>query len=473
VTPPVRAMGVMHGGITEQRSSSAQWVSAFVLTMFACQTAIAFGPFPAIRTWVRVSVYVFSLVLVALVRGAGPRHPAALPATLALLVVGLSLFHPDTTGYIPGGIHAALYLAILAPVFWIPRLRIDAQMLKRVLVLIWAFHSLSAALGVLQVQFPGTFDPNLSAVIDPDVASASVITNARGEVVYRAMGVSDIPGAAGVSGLYAVAIGTALFVVDRRRLVRVLCVASMTLALTSIYLAQLRSTLVIAALIVSSFVMCLALRRGRRALLTLIIVVLTLLASLNIAVLIGGTEVFDRIATLVDERPQAVYYANRGHFLEQTFTEDLPDYPLGAGLARWGMARHYFGGGDSAAESSSLWVEIQWTGWIFDGGVPLMLAYSGAVAVALITAVRLRRRAGAASPMFVWASLIVAYDLGAVALTFSYPLFIGEFGLQFWLLNGLLFAACSRELRQARGVVAAGIPWPRVGTRASAPGGRA
>ena len=269
-------VGVARDGTTGGRSASAGWVVVFVLTMFACQAMIAFGPFPGIRTWLRVAVYAFSLALVALTRGAGLRHPAVLPATAALLIVGLSLFHPDTPGYVSGGIHAALYLAILGPVFWVPRLRIDAEMLKRVLVLIWAFHSLSASLGVLQVQFPGTFDPNLSAVIDPDVASASVITNARGEVVYRAMGVSDIPGAAGVSGLYAVAIGTALFVVDRRRLMRVLCVASMTLALTAIYLAQLRSTLVIAALIVSAFVVCLALRRGRRALLTLIIVVLTL-----------------------------------------------------------------------------------------------------------------------------------------------------------------------------------------------------
>ena len=467
-------VGVVRGATpAASRASSARWVTVFLLTMFACQVTIAFGPFAEVRTWLRVAVYAFSLLLLALVRGERARHPAFRPATLAVAIVGLSLFHPDTPGYIPAGVHAGLYLAILAPLFWVPRLRVDAQMLKRVLVLIWAFHSLSAALGVLQVQFPGTFDPNLTAVIDPDVTSASVITNARGEVVYRAMGVSDIPGAAGVSGLYAVAIGTALFVVDRRRVMRLLCVASMTLALTSIYLAQLRSTLVIAALIVSSFVICLALRRGRRALLTLIIVVLTLLASLNIAVLIGGTEVFDRIATLVAERPQAVYYANRGHFLEQTFTEDLPDYPLGAGLARWGMARHYFGGGNSDAESSNLWVEIQWTGWIFDGGVPLMLAYSAAVAAALITAVRLRGRAGASSPMFVWASLIVAYDLGAVALTFSYPLFIGEFGLQFWLLNGLLFAACSSELRQVRGMVAAGSSWPGVGTRASAPGGQA
>ena len=91
-----------------------------------------------------------------------------------------------------------------------------------------------------------------------------------------------------------------------------------------------------------------------------------------------------------------------------------------------------------------------------------MLAYSGAVAAALIIAVRLRRRMDSSSPMFVWASLIVAYDLGAIALTFSYPLFIGEFGLQFWLLNGMLFAAWARESHESRSPAPAPrISWPR------------
>ena len=464
----------MVGGATPaaSRASSGRWVAIFLLTMFACQVTIAFGPFPGIRTWLRITVYAVSLLFFALIRGEGTRHPAVLPAALALLVVGLSLFHPDTNGYVAGSLHAALYLAILAPLFWVPRLHIDAQTLKRVLILIWVFHSLSATLGVLQVQFPGTFDPNVSAVIDPDVVSASVITNARGEVVYRAMGASDIPGAAGLSGLYAVAIGSALFVNDRRRWVRALCLASMIAALTSIYLAQLRSTLVVAAIIVVAFGGLLALRRGRRVLSMLIVVGLTLVVSLNIAALVGGTDVFDRIATLAQEPPQAVYYANRGHFLEETFTEDLREYPFGAGLARWGMTNYYFGS-TSHAQSPSLWVEIQWTGWIFDGGVPLMLAYVWAVVAAIITAVRLYRRTAPSSPLCAWAALIVAYDLGAVAFTFSYPAFIGEFGLQFWLLNGLLFAAGSRELRQSRGMVAAGISWPHVGARASAPGGQA
>ena len=43
------AVGSMPGGVTP-RSSSVTWVIAFVLTMFACQAAIAFGPFAAMRS---------------------------------------------------------------------------------------------------------------------------------------------------------------------------------------------------------------------------------------------------------------------------------------------------------------------------------------------------------------------------------------------------------------------------------------
>jgi len=98
MTTTLANVAVARGGATGRPSSSAGWVVVFVLTMFACQAMIAFGPFPGIRTWLRVAVYAFSLVLVALTRGAGPRHPAVLPATAALLIVGLSLFHPDTPG---------------------------------------------------------------------------------------------------------------------------------------------------------------------------------------------------------------------------------------------------------------------------------------------------------------------------------------------------------------------------------------
>ena len=66
----------------------------------------------------------------------------------------------------------------------------------------------------------------------------------------------------------------------------------------------------------------------------------------------------------------------------------------------------------------------------------------------------------------VWATLILAYDVGAVANTFSYPLFIGQGGMEFWLLNAALFGAAAYQARAAR------RPAPRP-ARAPAPAGAA
>jgi hypothetical protein len=37
--------------------------------------------------------------------------------------------------------------------------------------------------------------------------------------------------------------------------------------------------------------------------------------------------------------------------------------------------------------------------------------------------------------------LIFAYNIGAIAITFNYALFIGQGGMEFWLLNSSLFVA--------------------------------
>ncbi|WP_244224917.1 hypothetical protein [Corallococcus sicarius] len=51
------------------------------------------------------------------------------------------------------------------------------------------------------------------------------------------------------------------------------------------------------------------------------------------------------------------------------------------------------------------------------------------------------RRENAASEFWLWGSLLFAYDLGAVALTFSYPFFMSQMGMEFWLLNAAFFSA--------------------------------
>ncbi len=154
---------------------------------------------------------------------------------------------------------------------------------------------------------------------------------------------------------------------------------------------------------------------------------------------------FDRGAagSAVQDRPGKVYYRNRGLFLEHTVQDLLPQYPLGAGLGRWGMMNLYFGD-NSDPERACLWAELQWTGWVLDGGVPLLLAYAAALALACRTALQitLLRNAG---NLWLWGGVLLAYNLGAVAVTFSYTFFVGQGGLEFWLLNAVLFGAARTQ----------------------------
>src|SRR5207244_2792556 len=142
------------------------------------------------------------------------------------------------------------------------------------------------------------------------------------------------------------------------------------------------------------------------------------LLSFSWAVSIGGAGITQRWATLVEDRPGKVYYRNRGLMLEQTVQDLLPKYPLGAGLGRWGMMNLYFGD-NSDPERASLWAELQWTGWILDGGVPLILAYVAALALAWRSALHIAFARNAGN-LWVWGGVLLAYNLAAVALTFSY-----------------------------------------------------
>jgi len=168
------------------------------------------------------------------------------------------------------------------------------------------------------------------------------------------------------------------------------------------------------------------------------VVVIGYTAAVNMA----GAAVAQRMATLVANKPGQVYYANRGRFLEDALTKTLPNAPMGEGLGHWGMTSSYFGG--SAPETKNIWVEIQWAGWIVDGGAPFLLLYLATLAVALWTGwqiARSRPPSPEAADLPFWGAIVLAYSIGATALTFSYPIFLSQSGMEFWLLNATLFAA--------------------------------
>ncbi len=113
------------------------------------------------------------------------------------------------------------------------------------------------------------------------------------------------------------------------------------------------------------------------------------------------------------------------------------------------MMSAYFG--DNAQPGTApIWAELQWTGWLIDGGVPLMLAEAAALLLALREAFRVATsKDPAASGLSAWAGIVVGFDMGLIALTFNACPFSGTLGVDFWLLNAALFAAFAQTREAA------------------------
>lgn len=463
----------------ESGGSTQAWLVRFVIFLLASQLALVFidqltlvlGETRAVRMLVRTGMYAASLVMLFVIPRRRPRHPATWAALGVFWIVGISLFHPTTNTVLSGTAQAVLYVAILAPLFWVPRLGVDLNTFRRVVLILWAFHATSSVLGVLQVSIPGFFQPSLSSVIvsfGEDYVDSLRITTASGMRVFRPMGLTDVPGGAAMSGFYAVLFGTGLMLSTRRRWLQASCVASLGAGMMVIYLSQVRSILVLAVLSLLVFATVLMVR-GQMAKFSLLAAVtgIVLVGGFAGAVAIGGQGVTSRLATFVEDRPTDVYQSNRGRFLQETVEELLPAYPLGAGLGRWGMMNTYFGD-NSVPERANIWVEIQWTGWLLDGGVPLILTYVAALLLACLVAWRIARLPPAGGgELPVWGALLLAYNIGVLAVTFNTPFFIGQGGMEFWVLNGALFGAATarRKARQTVGqpVRSVSVPIPMAG----------
>jgi hypothetical protein len=382
------------------------------------------------------------------------RTPLRTLALCIMALLALEFFHPEGSGLLGALASIMLNLAIFAPIFWVPRTRTTASNLQLLITILWLFYTLSAVLGVLQAYFPGQFQPPLSAVLaanSRDQLAGLEIQLASGERVFRPMGLTDSPGGAAFGGLYAVLLGTGMLLSPTPpfRAARLLAVGSMVAGMMCLYLCQVRSLLVMAGVCELALLALLFITGRVSRLVGMLGAVGAIVpGAFALAFKIGGTAMTERLTTLVEADPGSVYYANRGRFLEKTLNHYLPLYPLGAGLGRWGMVHAYFG---NAADS--LWVEIQWTAWLFDGGVAMILLYTAAIFVASWGCLKVALgRIGSADPsLSLWGAVIAAYNVGAVAVCFNYPLFAGTGGVEFWLLNmGVLCAAHNAQRSAAQ-----------------------
>jgi hypothetical protein len=214
----------------------------------------------------------------------------------------------------------------------------------------------------------------------------------------------------------------------------------------AIYLSQVRVSVVVVVLMVGLYALVLFMQ-GRAAKGTSIGMLLAALigGSFLLAVTLGGQSVADRFMTLFADDPMSVYYHARGAQLDYTVYEMLYEYPLGAGLGRWGMAAGYF----SSSTIPGLWAEIQITGWMIDGGVLMIFLYGGALVTTSLAQFRLARVAG--NPrVAACAAVIFAANLGTALMVISFTVFVAQIGIQYWFLAGALHGvACHNRLQDA------------------------
>lgn len=434
----------------------------FIALEIICQLALLSSTLAPFRVFFRTAVFGVSLMLFFLLPGYGKQHPAAKAAVFVMVVLGVSMLNPGINSEMAAAAEFGLYLAVLAPLFWVSRIRIDLAEMRRVFRILWGFQVVSSIFGVLQVYFPARFQFAVSTVVQGQgtgYLGMQRFQNAYGELVFRPMGLTDTPGGAAAAGFLAVLFAAAFFLLDQRRWMQITAAGAMLVGMAAIYLSQVRVMLVMEMVCMLTFVTLMSWRAARvsnpllgRRIGSKRLAYLTGLMALAAvggfvwAVGVGGTAITDRVNSLTAENPGEVYQKNRGQFLAYTIEEVLPNYPLGAGPGRWGMMFYYFGD-PSNTKNPALWAEIQWTGWLYDGGIALVLVYALAIALAFRVSyqVGLNERSGELATL---AAVVFAYDVGVLAATFDSCFFIGGGGLDFWMFNAMLFNAAYHTMRK-------------------------
>ena len=423
------------------------WAELFVAIQLLLGLVLFLPGAQSYRTAVRALPYVVSgaALIYYFRRGTGEPLPASskwLVASVALL--GLNLLH-GTTHWLAGIAQVVFQACIAAPAFWMGRaVRTEAHLMRVVWVLFVA-SALSSVLGILQVYYPETFLPRefsaLAQSLNPAAIRSLTYIGADGREIIRPPGFSDMPGGAAVAGLTTMILGLALAVRRDQRVFTVVgCLIAAALGMTALYLTHVRSLSILA--VASGGMFCvLRFRQGRivDGAITLIAGVVLVVGAYTWAVAVGGQALSDRFIPLVNDGVFRAFDENRGIFLRYTLAETLYDYPLGAGLGRWGMMNVLFGD-PTLWEAPPIHVEIQPTGWLLDGGVPMWLLYGGAIFMALRASYRVAVRAASPSLQDV-ATLVLCMQVTIVGLCFTGPMFNTQLGILFWAVTGALYGA--------------------------------
>jgi hypothetical protein len=441
--------------LDDERLLPSGFVEWFVVAQTAIPALLFLPGSQVYRLPVRVGAYAVPLLGLAiwwLHRGACRplKHPAERWLLLVTVLLSIMIVHPLTSSPTAGVAQTLLYVAIFCSLFWTPAFVDRPRQLVRILAILLVCNGINSMVGVLQVYDPDRWMPSeLSFVYSSTNSTALQIATyigPDGRRIIRPPGLFDTPGAVCGPGTMAALLGL-VFALERFAWWKRLGALALSFAgISAVYLSYVRANLVVTLAMMAIYGTMMALQgQRRRATVFVSMCAAIVLIGLTATTAVGGRSVRERFATLLAEDPRTIYYTSRGQQLTAGFSELTENYPFGAGLARWGMMRGYFGD-PSNLKSTSLWAEVQPNAWMLDGGLFLVGLYGLALVVTALYEWRLVGSLASADDRR-WATTVAAVNLGTLALVFSFVPFTSQVGLQFWFLEGALHGAMAHRLR--------------------------
>ena len=155
---------------------------------------------------------------------------------------------------------------------------------------------------------------------------------------------------------------------------------------------------------------------------------------------VGGDAVADRFSGLLNDGVFHTFEENRGLIIRYTMTEMLVEFPLGAGLGRWGMMQTSLRRSDAVAGAADPRRRRS----------QLVGCWMVAFRCCSSTSVRLRLPFGYTYRLSIdsrfgrlqdVATVLLCVQLTVVGLCLSGPVFNNQLGIQFWAMTGALAGA--------------------------------
>jgi hypothetical protein len=376
------------------------------------------------------------------------------PAFCLKLVIGwllISVFHWDTSSPAAGLAQAGLYIAVLSPACWAPRLMTDPRRVARLMTILLVCNGASALVGLGQVFRPATFNPPvIPGVTDMPEESISVqaatFTDQHGRKIIRPCGLSDMVGNAAGAGATAALIGLAWVLRPIGTKKRLICAALAFFGVAVIYYSQVRMVFMMLLICLVVLVALFMAQRNFGYATTLATLGgLMVVGALSWVMATSGRVVVEKFIGLASNDIAKTYETSRGQFVSYALNVLIWDYPVGSGLGRWGTINGLLGD----RSRGSLWVEVMINAWIIDGGIPLLVLYNIAAVLALINTLRIALRCRDREVAF-WAAVVFASQLSILATCFSYVTFVTATGMQFWFLSAVIHGADYRIRLAAR-----------------------